>query len=60
LSSAIQNFIEASNEVMCKKLMGNYYDCGDKLGYLKAIVDYALQDEEYGKDFKNYIKKITR
>ena len=58
LSSAIQNYIQDSNEVMCKKLAGNYYDCGNKLGYLTAIVDFALQDEEHGKDFKKYIKKI--
>ena len=43
---------------MCKKLASNYYDCGNKLGYLMAIVDFALQDEEHGKDLKKYIKKI--
>ena len=59
LSSAIQNFILDKNDVLCRKLMGNYYDCGNKLGYLKAIVDYAIQDEECGADFKKYIQKIT-
>jgi len=59
LSSAIQNFILDKNDVLFRKLIGNYYDCGNKLGYLKAIVDYAIQDEEYGVDFKKYIKKIT-
>ena len=56
LTSAIQSFIKDNNEIYSRKLSGNYYDCGNKLGYLKAIVDYALQDEEHGKEFKKYLK----
>tara|TARA_Y100000022_G_scaffold154944_1_gene137034 strand:+ start:116 stop:985 length:870 start_codon:yes stop_codon:yes gene_type:complete len=56
LTSAIQNYINDNNEIYSRKLSGNYYDCGNKLGYLKAIVDYALEDEEHGKEFKKYLK----
>jgi UTP--glucose-1-phosphate uridylyltransferase len=32
-------------------LAGRRYDCGSKFGYLEAIVDYALDHEEYRERF---------
>ena len=60
LSSAIQNYIEDNNQILFKKIKGNYYDCGNKLGYLKAIVDHSLEDEDYGKEFKKFLKDVIR
>ncbi len=37
---------------------GARYDTGDKLGYLKAVVEYALRDEDLGEEFKEYINGI--
>jgi len=37
---------------------GVRYDLGDKLGYLKAIVEYGLRDQNLGNDFEKYLKKI--
>src|SRR5215475_3106725 len=37
---------------------GISYDAGDKLGFLKATVELALQNEELGKDFREYLKKL--
>ena len=34
------------------------YDTGDKLGYLKAVVEYGLRDKNLGKDFKKYLKDL--
>jgi len=34
------------------------YDTGDKLGYLTAVIDYALRDEKLGKDVYDHIKKL--
>jgi len=34
---------------------GKRYDCGSKLGYLQATVDYGLKHAEIGTDFRNYI-----
>ena len=39
---------------------GTRYDTGDKLGYLKAVVDFALRDETFGKDFKDYIAEKVK
>jgi UTP--glucose-1-phosphate uridylyltransferase len=33
---------------------GKRYDGGDKLGYLKATVDFALRNRELSEEFKNY------
>lgn len=38
---------------------GKRYDTGDKLGYLKAVVEYALRDENLGKDFGNYLNDLS-
>ena len=35
---------------------GVRYDCGSKLGYLKASVDFALRHQEVGKEFAEYLK----
>ena len=37
---------------------GIRYDTGDKLGYLKATVEYALRNEELGAVFKEYLKGL--
>ncbi|MCL2340502.1 MAG: UTP--glucose-1-phosphate uridylyltransferase GalU [Proteobacteria bacterium] len=37
---------------------GKRYDAGDKLGYLRAIVDFALAHNSLGKPFKEYLRTI--
>jgi len=37
---------------------GIRYDTGDKLGYLKATIEYALRNEELGAAFKEYLKGL--
>ncbi|BCB96756.1 UTP--glucose-1-phosphate uridylyltransferase [Dissulfurispira thermophila] len=36
-------------------IRGRRYDAGDKLGYLKATVDFALRNKELSEGFKNYL-----
>ena len=40
-------------------MSGASHDCGDKLGYLKAIVEYSMRDEKLGKDFTQYINTFV-
>jgi UTP--glucose-1-phosphate uridylyltransferase len=35
---------------------GTRYDAGEKLGYLKATVDYALRHAKLGREFRDYLK----
>jgi len=37
---------------------GISYDAGDKLGFLKATVELALQNKELGSDFRSYLKSL--
>ncbi len=37
---------------------GKRYDAGDKLGYLKAIVDFALSHNSLGKPFREYLLSV--
>jgi len=37
---------------------GKRYDCGSKLGYLQANVEYGLMHEEFGDEFKAYLKSL--
>ncbi|MEO8033993.1 MAG: UTP--glucose-1-phosphate uridylyltransferase GalU [Acidobacteriota bacterium] len=36
---------------------GQRYDAGEKLGYLKATVDYALRHPTLGADFRSYLER---
>jgi len=38
---------------------GKRHDAGDKLGFLKATVEYALQHEELGPAFKEYLLALN-
>ncbi len=37
---------------------GKRHDTGDKLGMLKATVEFALKREDLGKDFRDYLKTL--
>ncbi|HHD56636.1 MAG TPA: UTP--glucose-1-phosphate uridylyltransferase, partial [Desulfobulbaceae bacterium] len=37
---------------------GRRYDAGDKLGYLKAIVDFALENPSLGDPFRQHLHKV--
>jgi len=37
---------------------GKSYDAGDKLGFLKATVEFGMANPEFGKDFREYLKSL--
>jgi UTP--glucose-1-phosphate uridylyltransferase len=37
---------------------GISYDAGEKLGFLKATVEIALQNKELGEAFRSYLKGL--
>lgn len=44
--------------VYAKEFQGRRYDIGNKLGYIIAIFDEAIRNDEISADFKNYIKSL--
>ncbi len=57
LTDAIARLLQESL-VLAYRFQGKRYDCGSKLGYLEATVQYALKHPELGQDFKNYLKSL--
>jgi UTP--glucose-1-phosphate uridylyltransferase len=45
--------------VYAYRFKGKRYDCGSKLGYLEATVEYALRHPELGEQFENYLKEFV-
>ncbi|MDN5872159.1 MAG: UTP--glucose-1-phosphate uridylyltransferase GalU [Nitrococcus sp.] len=41
--------------VLAYEFRGTRYDCGDKLGYLQAQVEFGLKHPELGADFREYL-----
>lgn len=39
---------------------GKRYDAGDKVGYLKATIDFALKNEQVSEQLKKYIIEVAR
>jgi len=58
LTDAISQLILEQTVLACE-FEGVRYDCGSKLGYLKANVEYALQHAELSDDFREYLKQLT-
>jgi len=39
-------------------MVGKSHDCGSKIGYMKAFVEYGLRHEEKGAEFQAYLKGL--
>lgn len=46
--------------MLATKVKGRRYDAGDRLGFLKANVEVALEHEELGVPFKSYLRELVR
>jgi UTP--glucose-1-phosphate uridylyltransferase len=44
--------------VYAYRFSGKRYDCGSKLGYLQATVEYALGHAELGAGFRRYLREL--
>ncbi len=49
-----------NGELLASTFEGIRYDVGDKFGYIKANVEYALRSKEIGEDTVNYIKELSK
>ncbi|MBQ9485282.1 MAG: UTP--glucose-1-phosphate uridylyltransferase [Clostridia bacterium] len=51
--------LAAKGELLASCFNGIRYDVGDKLGYIKANVEYALRSAEIGEQVKAYVKELA-
>lgn len=40
------------------RFSGTRYDCGSKIGYLRAVVEYALRHPDLGENFRAYVQGV--
>ena len=59
LTDALDELAE-KRELVATSFEGKRYDVGDKLGYIRANVEYALMSEEIGLDTAQFIKEIAK
>jgi UTP--glucose-1-phosphate uridylyltransferase len=45
-------------KILAYRFQGKRHDAGDKLGFLQATVEFALQNEELGPAFRAYLKSL--
>lgn len=55
LTDAISMLLE-TEKVLAYQFDGIRYDCGSKLGYLIATVEYALKHDKLGPEFREYLE----
>ncbi|MGO3645137.1 MAG: UTP--glucose-1-phosphate uridylyltransferase GalU [Pseudoalteromonas sp.] len=58
LTDAIDMLMEKET-VEAFHMSGCAHDCGDKLGYLKASVEYSMRDDKLGKDFTQHMQTLV-
>jgi UTP--glucose-1-phosphate uridylyltransferase len=46
--------------VYAYRFEGKRFDCGSKIGYLQANVEYALKHPELASSFRSYVKKLAK
>ncbi len=56
LTDAIATLLD-QQQVLAYEFQGVRYDCGSKLGYLEATVEYALQHPELKDQFRDYLRQ---
>jgi UTP--glucose-1-phosphate uridylyltransferase len=56
---AINILLENEKAVYAKQITnGKYYDCGNKLEYLKAVVEFGLKHDDLKNDFMKFLKDM--
>lgn len=57
IQPVMQSMINDGHEFYAKEVTdGAYYDTGNKLEYLKTVIDFGLKHNELGKPLREYIK----
>jgi len=59
LTDAIAHLLQTET-MLAYQFTGKRYDCGSKLGYLQATVEYALQHTHLKDDFRHYLSQICQ
>lgn len=57
----MQQMIDDGIEYLAAEIKnGRYYDTGNKLEYIKTVIDFGLRNESMGEDLRNYLKEVIQ
>ena len=59
LTDALNELAE-KGELLASNFNDKRYDVGDKAGYIKANVEFALKSDETKTEIKEYIKELAK
>lgn len=57
LADAFEKMVQEWGKIYGLEMEGDRYDTGDKFGFIKATIDYALAREDLGEQVKEFLKK---
>lgn len=57
LTDGLKQLME-KQPIYAYEFQGTRYDAGDKLGFLKATVEFGLKNPEFGGEFRDYLRKL--
>jgi UTP--glucose-1-phosphate uridylyltransferase len=58
-NDALKLMLEDNKRVIAAEIKnGKYYDTGNKLEYLKTVVEFALKHEDISEDFRQFLKDL--
>jgi len=58
LTDGLQNLL-AQERILAYRFRGKRYDAGEKLGFLKTTVEFALKNKDIGPEFRSYLKSLN-
>ena len=58
LTDAIQMLL-SQQSIFAYEFEGKRYDCGDKLGFMKANIEFSKKHPEIGKEFIEFLKSVS-
>ncbi len=58
INEGIKEYLRQHGEMYAYQYEGDYYDTGNKLGYLEANVNFALKHPEVGESFRKFLKSL--
>ncbi|MCL4361014.1 UTP--glucose-1-phosphate uridylyltransferase [Candidatus Dependentiae bacterium] len=59
LTDGIDHMLKNGEKVFAYKIQGTRHDVGNPLGWLKAVIDYGLQNTEYEENIRAYLAEIN-
>ena len=60
-NDAIKLMMNDKKRILAAEIPGaKYYDTGNKIGYLRAVIDAALAHEGVNGEFRDYLKKVVK